>query len=151
MKSSTNVWTYVLLTFIFLVFITGIQIYAGEQLINPNSNLDDKSVIYIASILDIDLSDYNIDKATIENNDLDDSSEATGASLKDFAIEFFYARTQANKVVAVVKNIYSFPSTIADLFRIPEGNVRWIFNILNWFWRIAILIAGYYFIRGLTT
>lgn len=153
MKESTNVWTYVILTFCFVLFISGINMFAKNQLTNPESNLDDESILYFDRILGGDLvenlSEYSSTKDEIEADDINEYSNSTGASLKDYALEFFYAKSKVKSITTVIKNIFSFPSLIAILFKIPITPIQWIINLLNWFWRLGILVAGYYFIRGL--
>ena len=152
-KESTNVWTYVILTFCFVLFISGINMFAENQLKNPESNLDDASILYFDNILggDLakDLEKYQTTKTEIEADDTSDYTNTTGASLKDYAMEFFYARSRARTIGGVAKNIFSFPTLVANLFKIPISPMKWLFDLLNWFWRLGIFVAGYYFIRGL--
>jgi len=147
-KEFTNVWTYVVIIFIYVVFIGAIRGFAEHQLNNSDSNLDAESLEYIYTILDIDISNYEVTASELENNELDDSTNATGSSAKDNSLEFFYGKSQAEKTQDYIKDIFSLPSFIAKLLKIPIKPISLFIGLLDWFWRIGIIIAGYYFIRG---
>lgn len=146
-KSETNVWWYIILTFLLVLFVSAIQIYTASLLENPNANVNDLE--YIFAINNIDLSEFNTTVEEIEKGESNPTGNETGSQSKDFALEFFYARAQASKIENVVKNVFRFPEFVVILLKIPYGAVSWIINILNWFWRFALLVAIIYFIRGI--
>jgi len=153
-KSSTNVYWYILLAFILVLFIGGIQQFTASMLLNPkiNSTLTNESMEYILMIQGIDISDYaNISSTDIETDQAVGQNNQTGSQSKDYALEFFYSRSQASKLGLIIKGVYSFPEFIATLLNIPLTSILWLIATLNWFWRIALLIAIYYFIRGIVT
>ncbi len=150
-KSNTNLYWYIALLFIVVIFVSATQLYSSAMLLNPeiNGTLSNDTIEYILSINGIDLSEYETKQSEIESNDFANLNNDTGSQPKDFALEFFYSRSQASKIGNIAKNIFSLPSYISILLKIPINSINWIISILNWFWRISIIIAGYYFIRGL--
>ena len=148
-KSNTNVYWYILLAFILILFVAGMQTYSAAMLSNPDINMSDEDIEYNLRIQGIDISDYETTESEIENNPAYDISNDTGSTAKDNAIEFFYSRSTASKIGVVAKGIFSFPGYVITLLGIPESSVSWIVNILNWFWRILLILAIYYLIRGI--
>jgi len=149
-KSSTNVWWYVILSFIVVLFISVIQIYSASMLTNPdiNNTLSNATIEYILEINGIDISDFNISKDDIEKDYTSDITNDTGSQSKDSAIEFFYSRSTASRLSSVVWNVLSLPGFIIILLRIPQNPISWLIGLLNWFWRLGIILALYYLIRG---
>jgi len=148
-KSNTNVYWYILLAFIVVIFVGAMQTYSGEMLSNPDINMSDEDLEYNLKIQGIDISDYEVTQTNIENNDAITSSNETGSTAKDNALEFFYSRSIASKIGIFVKGVYSFPSFIVTLLNIPENSIAWFITTLNWFWRTLIILAIYYLIRGI--
>lgn len=150
-KSSTNIWWYIVLTFIIIIFVAAIQNYTSAQLYNPdiNATLSDDDLAYILSINGIDISDYNVTESELEKDNALGFSNDTGSQAKDTAIEFFYSRSTASQIGVFAKNIFSLPGFLVTLLRIPDNAIGWLISLLNWFWRLGIIMAGYYLIRGI--
>lgn len=150
-KTFTNIWFYVIVIFLLVFFISSINILASQYLLNTDVPIDSENSIYAQKILNINLSSYSVSGSNIEKSSVYNQGNETGSQTKDMAIEFFYSRSIVDDVELVVKGIFSFPGYIAKLLNIPENNIGWILSILNWFWRIAIIIALYYALRGIVT
>jgi len=152
-KSSTNVYWYILLAFIMVLFIASIQQFTTSVLLNPeiNSTLTNESKDSIDRILGINISNYTASKEEIEANIALGGTNETGSQSKDTALELFYSQSMGSKIGLVIKSIYSFPEYISILLHLPITSILWLITILNWFWRITLLIAIYYFIRGIVT
>lgn len=150
-KTFTNIWFYVIVIFLLVFFISSINILASQYLLNTDVPIDSENSIYAQKILNINLSNYSVSGSNIEKSSVYNQGNETGSQTKDMAIEFFYSRSIVDDVELVVKGIFSFPGYIAKLLNIPKNNIGWILSILNWFWRIAIIIALYYALRGIVT
>lgn len=136
--------------FIVVLFVTLIQIYTSAMLKNPeiNGTIPNTTRDYILELNGIDLSDFNTDRDEIEQDYTSDITNDTGSQSKDTAIEFFYARSTASKVSTTAWSILSLPSFLITLLKIPKNAILWLIPILNWFWRLGIILALYYLIRG---
>lgn len=150
-KSWTNVFWYVVLLFLVIVFVVGIQNYASAMLKNPdiNETMTNETFNYIMAIYGINTSKFDVTDAQLTEDSILGISNDTGSQAKDNALEFFYSRSQASKLGTTAKNVLSLPGFIIILLGIPANSIAWLISILNWFWRLAILIAGYYAIRGI--
>ena len=125
--------------------------YCASQLSNPNANINTENQELINRVLNIDLSNYNSTaSSTLESDGLSDRTNSTGSNQKDNALELFYAQSQGDKLMNWAKDIFTLPEFIlVDLLGIPKTPITWIINLLNWFWNIGIIVAVYYFIRGI--
>lgn len=147
-KSNTNVYWYILLAFILVLFVAAMQRFSSAMLSNPEISMSDEDIEYHLRIQGIDISDYEATAEVIEKNEAIPLSNETGSTAKDYALEFFYSRGVSSEIGVFVKGIFSFPGFIVSLLNIPENSVSWIITILNWFWRISLMLAVYYLIRG---
>ena len=150
-KSSTNAWTYVTIITLLVIFISTLQSFITDIANNPEVELSEDTLEYIARINRINLTEYTATSSELETDDSDNSNNATGSQQKDFALEFFFARTQEKKITNFIKNIYSFPGYVLILLNAPVESVSWIIEIFNWFWRLGLIFSAYYFIRGVIT
>lgn len=157
-KTPTNVYFYLIIMFFLSIFVAGIQVYSISVLYNDNINtsLTIDEVDYLLSLNNIDLSDFNSTNASqleskLEANPTTQQTNQTGSQAKDFALEFFYSQSIANRIWTSIGNIINLPSFLATLLAIPIQYISWVLPILNTFWYIMILIAIYYLIRGVVT
>jgi hypothetical protein len=149
-KKATNVMFYIFTIFFLVVFVGGIKVFYESALTNPNSNLDDDSIVYITNVLtDIDISRYNSTSADLEENPARETGNNTGESLKDFAIEFFYSQSKGDQYGLAIKDIVLFPNFILRLLNIPYGILGWILTPLYWYWYYTVILSIYYLIRGI--
>ena len=148
-KSNTNVYWYILLAFILVMFVAAMQQYSSAMLSNPDIDMSDEDVEYHLRIQGIDIDDYEATAEEIQNNDAFGESNETGSTAKDTALEFFYSRSVASKLGIFAKGVFSFPGFVVTLLNIPDNSINWLIGILNWFWRIVLLLATYYLIRGI--
>lgn len=145
----TNVYSYLIIMFIFFIGISAIVILGNELKDNENSNLDNDSLVYIYSLNGINYSQYTADKEQIEKSILFNDNSSQG-NPKDEGLEFLFVKEKGSTIEIIIKGIYSLPQTIlSDIFRLPFGDWSWIIDILNWLWRLSILIAVIYFVRGI--
>jgi len=148
-KVPTNVYFYLVIIFIFLIFITSIIFLGNELILNPNSNLNNESISYIADLQGINLSDYQIQKKQLENSILISDNESQGNS-KDESLDFQFAKEKGLTIETTIKGIFSVPSLILyNVLKFDRNNWDWIVKILNWLWRLLIIIAIVYFARGI--
>lgn len=148
-KSFTNIWTYVIVMLFLIIFISTINILTTNYLLNSEADVTD--TVYAQKILNINLSGYSESENQIEASTSYNQNNNTGTQTKDNALEFFYSRSVIDDVELTVKGIYSFPGYVARLLNISSNSISWLVSILNWFWRLAILIATYLAIRGIWT
>lgn len=148
-KSNTNVYWYILLFFLIIIFVAGMQQYSAAMLSNPDVNMSDEDLEYHFKLVGIELDEFNATATEIQENPVYGESNETGAQAKDFALEFFYSRSVASQIWQVASDVFSIPGYIIKLLNIPDNSISWLVGILNWFWRIMLVLAGYYLIRGL--
>jgi len=149
-KSNTNVYWYIVSIFLVVIFVVSIQQYTSSMLRNPqiNNTLTNESIQHILRIQGIDVSDFEVTKDQLEDDPAYDETNDTGSQAKDTALEFFYSRSKASGIGVIAANVLSLPSFIVTLLNIPENSISWLISILNWFWRIMLVLAVYYFIKG---
>lgn len=147
----TNVWTYVLIIFIAVLFITALQTLLGELLTSSNLDMSDDDINFTGQIMGIDLASYSKNKTELEEGGSDVTGDHTGSQLKDNAIEFFYSNTIAGRIGSTVKLIFTLPEFFMKLLKIDISNILVFVNILNWLWSIGLLLSTYYLIRGAVT
>ena len=152
-KSNTNLYWYIVLLFIIVLFVAAIKQYTAAQLLNPeiNATLSDEDTEYILQLQGIDISDFDTDKLEVEDNPAISITNETGSQPKDFALEFFYSRSTGSSIWSIASEVFSLPGFIIKLLNIPENSISWLIFILNWFWRICLFIATYYFVRAVVT
>jgi len=148
-KSNTNVYWYILLFFLIILFVAAMQQYSGAMLSNPDIDMSDEDLDYHFKLVGIELDNFNTTAQGIQNNPSSGESNETGSTAKDTALEFFYSRSVASEIWVVASDVFSIPSYIIKLLNIPDNNIGWLVGILNWFWRIMLVLAIYYLIRGL--
>lgn len=152
-KQMTNIWTYVIILFIAVFFISAIQTVVYELRYNSNLDMSDEDKEFTNTIIGINLSNYS-DKnsSTLENIDINDINNDTGSTTKDTALEFFYSRSLAGKIKLTIGGIFTLPGFFLKLMRIPENNSLKIFiSFINWLWSIGLLIAIYYLVKGVNS
>lgn len=150
-KQMSNVWTYLIILFIFAILMFGIKQLGLELTQNPNQNLDNDSIEYIAELNEIDLSEYQVSSDLIESPILFTDNTSQG-NPKDYSLEFQFAKERGLPIENTIKNIFSVPSVIVyQVLKMPRNNWSWIVDALNWFWRLAIIVALVYFARGIVS
>ena len=150
-KKFTNVETYLIVIFLFLLLIVGINQLGKEAILNENSNLDNDSLEYIANLNKINLSDYNINSQDIISSSVTGVNESQGTP-KDYSIEFFFAKQKGLTFEVTIKAILSLPEVLLiDLLRFNLNDWIWAINLFNWLYRLLIILAIYYLIRGILT
>lgn len=149
-KSFSNLYTYIVIMFIVSICIGIIQTVSVYKL-SHSSNLDNETTQYLGQMIGIDLSEFNVTASEIEDNSADLTTNDTGTQQKDFALEYFYAKSTMGKLGNVAKQIYRLPEYILIFFKIPISNVEWLISIINWFYRTALIFAVYLAIRGVWT
>lgn len=148
-KQMSNIWTYLILLLLFGVLMTGIVQLGNDLVLNENANLDNDSIEYIAEVQGIDLSEFDVTSQEIESAILFTDNTSQG-NPKDYSLEFQFARERGLPIENTAKQIFSVPSVIIyQVLRLPKNNWSWIVDVLNWFWRLAIIVALVYFARGI--
>ena len=151
--SMTNLYTFFIILFVFIIIVLGIQKLGADLLTNDHANLDSKSIDYIASINGIDLSQYNKSGSELYSSEVNVDNNS-GSAIKDFSLEYFFAREKSKSFEGRLgkKTLFKIPErTAITLLGGNKGDFGWIFNALNWFIWIALSIAIVYFIRGIIT
>jgi hypothetical protein len=165
-KSWTNVETWLGVLFIFAVLVGALVMVGNDILLNPNSNLDNDSIDYIASLQGVNASQFqastnpNTPQVIVQyqSNISSIQSSVTGnenntqGSPKDYSLEFFWAQDKSAGFEAIIKTIFNVPSyLLGTLFRLPIQSFSWILNILGWLMGLLITISVIFFIRGIIT
>lgn len=150
-QAMTNVYTYLIIIFIFIILTTGL-IYMGNELIsNSNANPDNDSIEYIAQIQGINLSEYRAEREALEKLVSTNENYSQG-NPKDEALDFQFAKEKGNSVELVLRTVFNFPSRLlVDILRLPLNNWKWLIDIVVWLLGLTVGVAVYYFIRGLAT
>lgn len=147
-KKLTNVETYLIILFLFAILVSGLTWLGNEAAVNPNADLDNDSIEYIATLNGIDLSDYQQSESELESSILATGNYSQG-NPKDESIDFLFAKEKGSKVELAIKRFFSLPSfIIGDLFRLPINNFKWLIDLFGWLVGLLIIIALVYFARG---
>lgn len=148
-KKFTNVETYLGIIFLFLILVFALQYLGAEVITNSNSNLDNDSIDYIANLNGINTSRYSVDKDDIEDPVLIAGNGSQG-NPKDESLDFLFAKEKGFKIELIIKGIFSLPQVILiDMLRFQLNDWVWIISLFNWLYRILIIIALVYFVRGI--
>lgn len=148
-KQLTNVNTYIGILFLFALLVGGLTILGNELLENDNTNLDNTSVEYIATLNGINISDYQGEEDTQEDPILI-TGNGTQGNPKDESLEFLFAKEKGFSLELTIKRIFNLPSFILyDLLRLPKAEWSWITDIVGWLLGIVVVIAVVYFARGI--
>lgn len=159
----TNPWTFVIIIAVVSIFITIIMNTGADLATNPNANLDNKSYEYILYLYGANESQINdlTGKGIFNDSGFTDAtvsevgesqvaeSGETGGTIKDFAIEFFWARTKAGKVERALRSVLTFPTTILKILRLPIGMFDGYLGIINAVLWLAFILAIYFLVRGI--
>lgn len=148
-KLFTNVSTYVIILFLFLILVAGVRLLGNELLFNDNAALDNDSIDYIGNLQGINISKYQASKSDLEEPILTNLNYSQG-NPKDESFDFQFTKEKGFKIEIIVKSIFSTPEVILfDLLRLNKGSWIWVIGFVNRLWRILLIIALVYFVRGL--
>jgi len=89
---------------------------------------------------------YNVTEKEVENTILSNRNRS-GGTPKDYAIEFLFVTEKGYSVENMIKEVYSIPSTILFLFRLPVQNWKWIIDIIGWMLFFTIILALINYVR----
>jgi hypothetical protein len=118
---------------------------------STHSSLSVSSIDYL---VEIGVSDKNISAGGIDNSIYDETqagalSGESGGNENEFSLDFNFGRRKASGISATLYKVLSVPEYIVlDLFKLPRNNFKWIVDIFDWLWRIALFWAVVAFIRG---
>lgn len=148
-KSLTNVETYLIILFIFILLVSGLIYLGNETIMNENANLDNDSMEYIANLNGINISEYYANKNDIETPVLGNLNYSAG-STKDDSLGFLLSKEKGFEIEIIIKRVLNLPSFIwGDLLRLPINEAKVFINIIGWILNLLIIIALIYFARGL--
>lgn len=143
-----KVYPILVIVLIFGIFTLGWQIVGQELALNPNTNLNNESIVYIATY-----SGYR--EARFDENELDTSSQVvtepenvSGKSTVDFAQEYLESKTEGKKITGYVKTIVNMPEFFVGAFNLNVAQWSPYLIILGTFLSLATFIAIYLLIRG---
>lgn len=144
----TNLYTYLIIGFLFTLGVIAIQIVGNESASNSNSALDNDSIEYILNLNDLNMSDYQATVDEIEDPILAVGNRSQG-NPKDEALDFLLAKEKGSTLELAAKSIFSVPKVVlVDIFRFPLSNWQWVITLLNNLWRLLLIAATIYFVRG---
>lgn len=152
-KSFTDVYTYIILFFIFAAFMWAVLSLGGEmadRAANGDINMSESTQTYIGQLNNnpnFNITDYQSNKAQQELPVVYKSNSSEGTP-KDFSIEYFEAKERASNFENVLKRIYYIPSTILVAIGFPESEFKGLISIFFWFMGIAIILTIYWMFRG---
>jgi hypothetical protein len=152
-NSFSNIYVYFGILIIFLLVVVGIQQLGDDLTTNPHANLDNRSLLYIAQINGIDVSEYNITGNEIYTSEVAVDNN-TGDAIKDFSLEYFFARDKTKSLEDRMgkKTIFNMPERVlVTLMGGSKGDFQWALDIFNWFIWISVTVAVILFIRGIWT
>jgi len=145
----TNVETYLIVIFLFLILVTGLIYLGNEVITNDSSSLDNDSISYIGNLQGINVSDYQASRSDIEDPILINANASQG-NPKDYGLDFLFAKEKGFQIEIVIKAIFSLPQVILiDLLRFDLNDWQWIISLFNWLYRLLVVIALVYFVRGI--
>lgn len=147
--SYLNVWTYLIVLFVVVIFIAGVQ-YSGRDLIQSNqTNLDNDSLLYILQVNNVDVSNFTSSQS-VQEDPLTFDPDQGAKNPKDYALDFLYAKEKFTGVINGAKLVFNVPSVIVyTIFRFNAQQFSWVLNILGWLLGLILLIAGVFIVRGL--
>lgn len=148
----TNITTYIVILGFIGLFSFGIYNLGTDVTNNDNANLDNDSILYIATLqtgMDIDelASQYDVSRDEIEQYILKNENYSQGTP-KDYSVEFQFVKQKGFNIENTIKNIYGFPSfLIGDVLRFPITAWNQIINLIGWFLFLSITIAIINYVR----
>lgn len=152
-KSMTDIYTYMGVLAIFAMFMAVI-IFQGDELIARDASgkisLPNSSLIYIQEINanpNFNLSEYQATKDQTEDTIVFRSNSSEGSS-KDFSIEYTESKERANEHVGLIKRVYTLPSTLVLLLKLPGASFQRYIDISFWILSILMGLAVYWMFRG---
>lgn len=149
-QAFTNVWTYVVILFIFFIGVAALRLAGDELLQNENANVDNDTIEYVYGLKGINYSEYQATGSDLEENIVLQGNSSQG-NPKDEAIDFLYAKQKASGLEVTIKGIYDTPKiVIVDVFRLPLSQWSWVINIVGWLLVISLAIAFMYYLRGIS-
>jgi len=155
-KDLNNIWTYVGILTIVLIFTTLIANIGADLVESEEANLNQESINYLGNLTGS--SNYanftSVDSSGLDGDlgyeDEEDGNVSDGSNAKDFAIGFFYAQQQWAKIKRIVYVVARFPTfIIQDLLNLDVGNWKPFLAILDILFSLGLVISAVYFFRGI--
>jgi len=139
----------VVLIFIVVFFAFLISEFGVSLSNNPNAELSENSLTYIADLTGEDKR-LGFDVSLINPSEVDDPlANETEENKYDFALDFVFGKKKANVFSRFAYIILSVPEfLIVDLFGFAKNDWAWLVNILDWLWRLFIFFAILWLIRN---
>lgn len=128
-------------------------LFSSQVATNPNSNLDEASILYIAehSGYEVNNKDFGEDLLTEEqftSSFYTQNNNATSSD-KDYALEFLYYREQSSGWRDTVNNLYGMPTFFLGAYGFDLSAWAFVVHGLNLIiWGIIFFIV-YKIIRGI--
>jgi len=142
-----DVGTILIILFFVIIVSVVISMMGNEASSSSNALLSDSSSDYINNIGTNSESNFNtsIYYAGVE----DPLASPTGDNKDEFSKEFNYGKSTSGKIKSTLYIIVSVPSYLGiDVLKLPKANFSWFFSLLNWIYRIFILLILYGLVRG---
>lgn len=151
----SNVETYLIVIFLFAILSIGVMYLGRETINNPDSNLDNDSIAYIANLNGVDDINLNASLALYKATKSDEESSilvtdnSSQGNPKDYALDFLFAKEKGFPIEVAIKRIFNIPTfIIVDLLRFNVNDFSWLINLIGWLITLTITIAVIYFARG---
>ena len=143
----TNTNFYMSMIFLVVVMFSGLAIVGTDLLTNDRTDINEKSVDYLAQLKGInedngydDISSTN----SAENEEkgiLDGSTNTTVSDNNDFLSTLYIKKERADEPTNYLKVAYNIPSSLVLSLGLPLENFKWLINILSLALFISILIV----------
>lgn len=138
---------------IFLIFTLAMSKAGTDIATNQYNNLDDKSILYIASYNgfqedNFNLSTYSDDIELINPTEDKDTNESSGKPTVDFAQEFLFSQGKSVDSQSYISTIVNTPDFYINTFEGNENDWKDYKTIISGFIGILIFIIGYFLIKG---
>lgn len=146
-----KLWPIAITLTIFLIFTLAFSKAGTEIATNDFNNLDDNSIIYIASYNgfqeeNFNLSEYSEDIDLI--NPTDSQQNGSGKATVDFAQEFLFSQGKSVDSQSYVSTLVNTPDFYLNTFGANENDWKDYKTILSGLIGIIIFIAAFYIIKG---
>jgi hypothetical protein len=151
--SLTNPMTLLIVVVVFGLLTFAFFNFARQLSTNDNNNLNDESIIYIATHNGFEIEDKQIGEGILSEEDLESAFYVQGgnatSSDKDQALEFLYYREQSIGWRGIANSIYNFPTYVISTVGLDLQ--EWAFVQYAWdtiAWGIIFFVI-FFIVRGI--
>lgn len=151
-NNATEPITIIIILIIFATLTFGLFKFGAQLSTNPNSELNNESILYIAEQQGFRIEDKSLDAGVISGDRLDSPFYSKDGNVsvsdKDQALEFLYYREQSISWRGLVNSLYNLPSYLIGNLGLDLEEWKFVVNAWNVIaWGLIFFII-YKIVRG---